>query len=396
MSDRAKKDADVIVVGTGALGNSVAWHLRQKGKTVLMIEAAAGPACQTTRAAAGFVVYHSGFHKLSWGRELGVVQSYGIDFYTDLNERCGCDIGYGRVGCAYIFLTDAWEDWQDGIRRTREYGQEVEIVSKRRAAEVLPFIEYDTTRGIVFVPGGVRVRAGEAHVALSREMQGRGFDVRWNTPVIGFVRDGDRIDGVTTSAGEFRADDVVVAAGAWSHKLLNNIGVNCPAEPVVETRFVTSPLSGVTPDMPMLIFRDWQRFYIREERGGLLLGGGDHVPDEPDRQGDINEPPRTEDIPGDQAYRIQRLLGQVDHVMPMLKEVEIAEIRSGMPTFTEDDLFIMGPAPGLRSLYVMAGCQESGITHGPGFGRLIAELIAGQTPFVDPSPYDPARFDSRW
>ena len=389
------KDADVIVVGAGALGNSAAWHLRQIGKTVLMIEAGARAACQTTRAAAGFVVYHSGVHKLSWGPELGVVQNYGIYFYTALNERCNCDIGYGQVGCAYLFLTDVWDDWQEGIQRTRQYGQEAEILSKRRAAEVVPYIEYDATRGIVFIPGGVRVRAEDAHTALSREMQGPGFEVRWNTPVTGFVRDGDRIGGGAPPAGEFRADDVVVAVGAWSHQLLKQIDVHCPAVPAVETRFVTPPLPGVTPDMPMLIFRDWQRFYIREERGGLLLGGGDHLPDESDRQVNIDDPPQSEDIPDDQAYRILHLLRQVDHVMPMLKDVDkIAEIRSGMPTFTEDDLFIMGRAPAVRSLYVMAGCQESGVTHGPGFGRLISELISGQSPFVDPSPYDPARFGS--
>ena len=358
-----------------------------------MIEAAAEPARQTTQAAAGFVVYHSGVHKLSWGRELGVVQNYGIDFYTSLSERCGCDIGYGQVGCAYLFLTDLWDDWQEGIRRAHEYGQEVEVLSKQRAAAVVPFIQYEATRGIVFVPSGVRVRAGDAYSVLSREMQGPGFSVRWNTLVTGFVRDGDRVRGVTTSAGEFRADDVVVAVGAWSHKLLKTIGINCLAVPAVETRFVTPRLSGVTSDMPMLIFRDWQRFYIREERGGLLMGGGEHVSDEVDRHVNIDDPPRTEDIPGDQAYRIRGLLQQVEYVMPMLKDIQIAEIRSGMPTFTQDDLFIMGPVSALRSLYVMAGCQESGVTHGPGFGRMIAELITGQTPFVDPSPYNPARFD---
>jgi glycine/D-amino acid oxidase-like deaminating enzyme len=395
MADAVKKDADVIVVGAGALGNSAAWHLRRQGKTVLMVEATDGPARQTTQAAAGFVVYHSGVHKLSWGRELGQVQNYGIDFYTDLNERCGRDIGYGRVGCAYIFLTDVWDDWQEGIQRTRDYGQEAEILTEERAAEVTPFIEYEAVRGIVYVPGGVRVRAGDAHVALSRELQNDGVVVRWNTRVTGFVREGDRVGGVITSAGEFRADDVVVAAGAWSYQLLKTIGVNCPAEPAVETRFVTPPLEGVSADMPMLIFRDWQRFYVREERGGLLLGGGDHAPDEEDRNVDVDNPPRTEDIPDDQAYRIRGLLTQVEHVMPMLKDVEIGEIRSGMPTFTEDDLFIMGPAPGIKSLYVMAGCQESGVTHGPGFGRLIAELISGQKPFIDPAPYSPGRFEKQ-
>jgi len=121
----------------------------------------------------------------------------------------------------------------------------------------------------------------------------------------------------------------------------------------------------------MLIFSDYHGLYIREERGGLLIGG-DELAEE------VREPIR-----------------HIESVMPTLKSADIANVTGGFPTYTSDILFILDQLPNCKGIYVMAGCQEGGITHGPGLGRMMAELVSsGQTTW-DRSDYRIDRFQAK-
>jgi glycine/D-amino acid oxidase-like deaminating enzyme len=174
---------------------------------------------------------------------------------------------------------------------------------------------------------------------------------------------------------------VIVAAGAWSRPLLAKLGADCPSRPFNETRYVTGPLPGLKPDMPLLIFTDHHDHYIREERGGLLIGGGDDHPLPPDREVDPNNPPWCDKLPADQAARVQKYVKQAANVMPVLAQAEIVSTRSGIPTLTTPQKpFIASPVPEVEGLFVMSGCQEAGVTHGPALGRILAEhALDGKT-----------------
>ena len=121
----------------------------------------------------------------------------------------------------------------------------------------------------------------------------------------------------------------------------------------------------------MLIFSDYHGLYIREEGGGLLIGGNE-LADE------VREPIR-----------------HIEFIMPTLKSADIADVSGGFPTYTSDILFILDQLRSCKGIYVMAGCQEGGITHGPGLGRMMAELVSsGQTTW-DRSNYRIDRFQGR-
>ena len=195
------------------------------------------------------------------------------------------------------------------------------------------------------------------------------MQIRFNSRVLEILRDGNRVTGVRVADGEIRSPKVIVTAGAWSRPLLAKIGIDCPAKPLNETRYVTKPLSGLNLGMPMLIFADHRGHYIREEQGGLLIGGGDDRPLPPDREVDVDHPPWCNKLPPDQAYRLRTYMKEITPVMPVLEKADIASVRSGLPTFTDDKMFIAGPVPETSGLFVMSGCQEAGITHGPALGE---------------------------
>ena len=173
--------------------------------------------------------------------------------------------------------------------------------------------------------------------------------------------------------------------------LLEQAGKPCPAKPVAEIRYTTKPLPGILPNMPLLIFSDYG-FYIREERGGLLIGGGDPSPAPADRHIDPLHPPTVDKLHQEQAYRVRQHIKVIEDLMPALKQAEIDRIAGGIPTFTDDVHFIADAVPGQQGLFVISACQEAGITHGPGLGLLMSELVTGARPSFDRDAFRLSRF----
>ena len=141
----------------------------------------------------------------------------------------------------------------------------------------------------------------------------------------------------------------------------------------------------------MLMFSDSvHRFWIREEKGGLLIGAADPRPLPPDRCVEAEDPPQADDLPGDHAVRVREYVRGIEYILPALAGADIDEVRAGLPCYSDNRLFVCTTVVGLAGLYVMAACNEAGITHGPGLGRHMCELIVdGDTRL------ERARFDIR-
>jgi len=392
VADAATVDSpDAIVIGAGAVGCNTAWHLRKRGLKVL--EAQPTPASQSTNGAAGFVASWSVIHSGAWKKTEWEMQRYGIDFYTQLAKRTKADIGFSLSGIAYIYATtNRWRRVQERIVQARELGTTIEVLTAARAKELTPFLEFETLAGVAFDPDAIRVRAGDAIRALAKELAEDGVTFQYNARVTDFLRDGDRVTGVRTGDRDIRANKVIVTAGAWSRPLLAKLKVECPATPFNETRYVTKPLPGLKPDMPLLIFSDRRGHYIREEHGGLLIGGGDDRPLPADRNIDVDNPPWCDKLPSDQAQRVRGYIKEITRMMPVLAQADVASVRSGLPSQTKDSLFIAGPVPGVPGLFVMSGCQEAGVTHGPALGRILAEHAVDGKSHWDSSRFGLERF----
>jgi glycine/D-amino acid oxidase-like deaminating enzyme len=227
------------------------------------------------------------------------------------------------------------------------------------------------------------VRAGDAIRCEAEHLGREGVVFRYNTQALELVTAGGQVVGVKTDKGEFRAPATVIAAGAWSRRLVESVGAKCPTQAKGDTRYTTAPL-GITPSLPVLLYNDVAIFYIRHERDGLLIGGEDKLVDS------LN-PPLAVNIPKDGAYRVRE---QVEPAMPVLKHAEVDVVTSAVASYTRDEHFILDAVPGAKGLYVMTACQEAGITHGPALGKMMTDLILNGHTQVDRSTFRLTRFNS--
>jgi glycine/D-amino acid oxidase-like deaminating enzyme len=117
------------------------------------------------------------------------------------------------------------------------------------------------------------------------------------------------------------------------------------------------------------------RFFIREENGGLLIGGADPEPLPVDRFVDADNPPPVEELSHAHAHRMRQYLRKVEHIMPVLSQAEIKDTAAGLPSYTADRRFVADAVPNRPGLYALTACNEAGVTHGPALARHLTELI---------------------
>jgi glycine/D-amino acid oxidase-like deaminating enzyme len=388
--------ADVVIVGAGVVGCNTAWHFHQRGLRVTVVEARETAAAQSTNGAAGFVASWSGFYLVGFGKTEWEMQQYGKEFYRRFAVGRAEEIGFRDCGIAFVYLDPTvWESLQRPIDESRRWGTRWEVLSRERASELLPEIRFDKVAAILFEPDAVRVRAGDAIRAMAAQLADDGVRFSYSTRVTGFRQTGDRISGVTTDRGEISADYVIVSAGAWSRPLVEGLGIPCPANPRPTARYTTRPLPGVRSDLPLIIFPSYREhtFYIREEQGGLLIGGGLRGQTFPSHAAiDPSDPPSCERVPVDRAYYAREALPMLEPAMPLLRDAEVDQTRGGLPGYTDDQRFILGPVPDRPGLFVFCACHEAGVTHGPGIGRVFAELIVDGRTTWDITPFRLERF----
>jgi glycine/D-amino acid oxidase-like deaminating enzyme len=381
----------VIVVGGGVLGAATAYHLAQAGATDVVLVERNDLGQGTTTAGAGFIATWAAGNIPAWKREELAFERYGIDFYRRLSAA-GHDLGLHDNGHVWIASCD--EAYQEHILPL-ELDEDVpdkRVVSPREIEELLGIVPASGVVGGVYHPNCVYLSAPKAARALAAAFAAAGGEVRTRWPVDELLVRGDRVVGVRGPHGELEADEVVLALGAWTNSLLRPHGLQIPIAPVTATRVITEPL-GIPPTTPSFLLPEFEQLWIREEAGGLLWGGNYEARPHYDFV-DADPPDRFVELPLD-GYEETRELGRrAAAVVPLLGRFKSATIAHGAPVMTADFRPIAGRLPGAEGAWVITGDCECGVTHGPGLGRTLAELLLGTTPtLADPAPLDPARFD---
>ena len=376
---------DVVVVGGGILGASAALHLAERGADVLLLEREHALGTQTTAAGAGFVGY--------WAGELEAeLAEYGMAFYAGLQDRVDADIGVRRVGLLFPAVS------QPGVEMLRqEYERElafapgVEMIDADEAARMAPILARGAVFGALVQPGAYRVDTVRVMAALATELEHAGVAVRTGVGAEGAIVADGRVTGVRTADGSVTTGAMVNAAGASARALGARNGVNIAAVPLLESRYTTEPIAGVEPDLPMMLFFERDLLYLREQAGGLLVGAIERAIG-PGSRVDVDAPPRSQELPDHAAREHEELARSLSDVIPVLEHARVRERASGLPTWTPDGRHIVGRAPGIDGYVVLAGCNESCVTHGPGLARIAAELVATGAAPTDISAYRVDRF----
>ncbi|MBS1881463.1 MAG: FAD-binding oxidoreductase [Actinobacteria bacterium] len=399
MSGLTKHDrAEAIVIGAGVQGMATALHLLEAGVREVRVldrdEAFQG----TSAAAAGFLGYWA-METPEFGDEEIAVERYGLQFYKDLQEN-GYDIDFVQNGLL-VLAADARAWAEVGHYATFEAVRN-EVVGAERIAELTSgtLRPAPTMKG-VYHPPGAQLFSGKLGPSLVKKLEAGGGALEERRPVEGLLVRGDRIEGVRTPQGPILSDTVILAAGAWTNGLMEQHGCFLPMAPRVTSRVITEPL-GLPRDLPAMFLLGLsgepfgENFWIRRQGEALLWGGAYRVAPR-DAFLEAPLPARLDDVPLDGVLHMRLLAEKAAEVIPALSRYRSMTVKHGAPCFTPDYRALVGAVAGLEGLYVIAGDCEAGVTHGPGFGKALAEFIVhGESTLASLEPWRADRFEDRF
>jgi glycine/D-amino acid oxidase-like deaminating enzyme len=371
----------VVVIGAGVLGLLAAVESTRRGAQVTVLDAL-GPGGGTTTAGAGFVgAWDAGF--LDHGSGALDMQRYGIDFYRELQGRR--DLGFRNRGTVALALTgDEFERYSASILSHPRAGPGTRALSAADVAAVMPVVDPSKVTGGVFIPEGAQLETHRLVAALVAEAEAGGVSIRTGRLAVDVRREGGAVSGVVLADGDvIAADRVIVAAGAWSGRLLDRLGLDVPLRPMVATRVTTASL-GLSDRLPTVMAPGF--VWLRESNGALTFGSGYDAADDVDLQ--TPGRPSGEHL----ARRTLEELDGLREVFPPLRYARIESVIHGLPVFTPDLRFVVGPVPDLPGVVVLAGDNESGVLHGPGLARAASDLLLVGTTRFDIEDHRADRF----
>ena len=406
--------ADVVIVGSGIVGSSVAYHLAQQGCTnVLVLEREAHQGKGSTGKSMGGV-------RAQFSTPVNIQMSkYSIDFFSKFDEVVGHPADYRAHGYLFCATNQKHLDYLKANReRQNAFGvTNVEWVSPEDIVKMVPQLRVDDILGGTFCPTdgfvdphsvmmGFMLNAREKGVRLWLDTKVTGLEVEAGSagamaaanvgPAEASVRasrsmrtgtsalpaeDSRKILGVQTTRGFVSTRIVVNAAGAWAAQIAEMAGAELPVEPLRRQLVPTEPFDELPKRFPMVIDMS-TGFHFRREGKGILLAW--------------NDPKET---PGfktdfDETF-VEKILTHAASRVPVLAEAEVNPRRAwaGLYEMTPDHHAIIGPASNVEGLYFVNGFSGHGVMHSPASGRITADLILqGRSDLVDAKQLGVERF----
>jgi sarcosine oxidase, subunit beta len=372
---------EVVVLGAGVMGASVAWHLAARGcRDVLVLDRALGPGHGSTGKATG------GF-RAQFATPVNIRLSLlSREKLLRFPEEIGADSGYRPYG--YLFLAD--DEAQMAALRLirplqRELGVPVEEIGPEDALRLNPAVNPDGLRGGTFCPidGFIRpLNILNGYVKAARRL---GVRFEFGAEVTGFAvakRLPGRITHVETTAGPVAARYVVNATGAWAGGLGKLAGLEIPVTPLRRQVAPTVLTAALPEEMPMTIFLG-DGFHLRVRDGRVLLLWP--------------QPPAGAD-PFDDRFDESWLPGLLERAharVPCLRNVPVDRegCWAGLYEMSPDQHVLLGLAPKLDNLWLINGSSGHGVMHSPALGQLVAEMILdGDAKAIDVNVLRPSRF----
>jgi glycine cleavage system aminomethyltransferase T/glycine/D-amino acid oxidase-like deaminating enzyme len=377
--------AEIVVVGGGVVGASVAYHLTKLGRTDVLLLEQGHLSGGTTWHAAGLV----GPLRASEGGTRLV--QYSAELYASLEAETGLSTGYRNVGGVIVART---ADRMVQLRRTAAnaaaYDMECELVSPQRAQELWPVMQVDDLMGALWLPGDGKVNPTDLTQSLAKGARQGGARVAERVRVTGFATDGRRVTSVETDQGSVECDVVVNCGGQWAKALGDLVGVTVPLHSCEHFYVVTEAVEGTHPDLPIMRDPDgWT--YFKEEVGGLVVGGFEPEAKPWRSPADLPYPFEFQLLEEDWEH-FAVLMDEAVRRVPVLAETGIRKFYNGPESFTPDNQFLLGRAPELDNFFVGAGFNSVGIASAGGAGRALAEWVVAGEPADDLTGVDIRRF----
>jgi len=382
------REAEVVVVGGGIWGCSIAFHLARAGVRDAVVLERRELASGNTPQAAGLVgqlrsselmvrsIRHVVRRLEGWAREHG--------------EECG----FRQVGSLKLALTDGRvRELEEHVAQARSWGLDVELISPRAAQARVPFLDVDGVKAAAWIPGDGYVEPYTLAMAIAREARKLGVRFETGRPVTAITLERGSVRGVETPSGPVATARVVVAAGPWVERVGETLGLAFDTIALRHQHWTTAPMDAVRRDLPVVRVPD-ASVYIRPEVGGLMLGGFEAKP-KAFRMADLPPTFEIEHTEKDLGV-LEELASGLTQVFPLLAGAPVLKGCAGLPTFTPDGNYLIGAVPTIRGLYVAAGCNAIGIAGSLLIGEWVSELVLEGRTHADTSSQTLTRFGARY
>jgi 4-methylaminobutanoate oxidase (formaldehyde-forming) len=371
MSIELPTEAEVVIIGGGIVGCSLAYHLTQRDvKDVVLLERKQ-LTCGTTWHAAGLV-------SMLWPTPtLTNLAKYCHELYADLERETGQATGYRRIGSVSLARTEArLEELKRNASMAKVFGVESEMIDRRRLEELYPGINTEGVLGTLYIEKDGQTNPIDTTQALARGARSRGAQIIEGVKVERILVENDTAVGVATTDGEISARQVLLTGGLWSRDIASQVGVHLPL-------YACEHYYVVTEEMPKLtrrpVMRDFDKgIYFKEDAGKMLVGWFETnaigCP-----MSRIGEDFCFDEFPTDMEHIETYLIGGME-TFPPFGEVGIRTYFNGPESFTNDNLHLMGPTPEIDNLWVACGMNSKGIAASGGLGKILADWMVDGHP----------------
>ncbi|MFT4582505.1 MAG: glycine cleavage system aminomethyltransferase T/glycine [Gammaproteobacteria bacterium] len=375
MTTSLPEKAKVIIVGGGVVGCSVAYHLTKIGISDVVLLERKQLTSGTTWHAAGLV------GQLRGSRNMTLLAKYTAELYRSLEAETGQATGFKQNGSISLATTEGrFEELKRMASMAKVFELEVNVLDPGDVSERYPLINTDDVVGAIHIPSDGQTNPVDVTQALAKGARAGGAKIFENTKVTAIHHESGHVTGVSTPAGDIRADVVVICGGMWSRDMAAAIGVDIPLHACEHFYIVTEPIEGLPRDLPVL--RDYDACaYFKEDAGKILLGAFEPQ----SKPWGMNGIPETfcfDELPHDFEH-FQPILEMAMQRMPLLKDAGIQTFFCGPESFTPDVRYHLGAAPNMQGCFVAAGLNSIGIQSAGGIGKVLAQWISDGYPPMD-------------
>lgn len=370
--------AEVVIVGGGIVGSSIAYHLTAAGcKDVLVIERESAQGKGSTGKSMGGV-------RAQFSTPVNIQMSlYSIPFYAAFEERLGYPAGYRPQGYLFCATSDRHMAYlRANYEKQRSLGlKDARLLAADDIRQMFPQLRSDDIMGGSFCSSDGFVDPYSAMIGLMTWAADHGAKLWKNTTVTAITRNNGQIAAVETSKGPVSTRTVVNCAGPWAASVAGMVCVDLPVEPLRRMLVPTEPFDQFPHTAPMIIDMS-NGFHFRPEALGFLMAWND-----------------PEETPGyktdfDPAF-IEKILTRAADRVPVFENVAVNPKRAwaGLYEMTPDHHPILGEAQEVPGFFLANGFSGHGVMHAPATGKILADLVlTGKSDLVDTSLLSLNRF----
>ncbi len=379
-------NADVVIVGGGIFGASIAWHLTRAGvRDVVVVERNA--------VASGATAYSAGLVSLARSNNAALrMVRCTLRAISELEDRLGESVGFHPTGTMRIAeRSETSASLHSMITLLARDGIEAKTIDGESAREMVPWLDPVGARTILHVAEDGFVDGHLLASAYLRAAREAGATVWAGTSALAAAQSGGRIAGVETTRGRIGCKYLVNAAGAWAGEVLRWFGATLSAVPLRSHYWVSAPVDPGWRRIPVVSLPD-ARAYIRPEGAGLLLG----IQEPKSRAFDARRLPSEMSaltLTGEEDWAL--LAAQAPHIkrsFPELAALRYPHHIAGLSTYTPDGELLLGAVPGVDGVFLAGGCCGTGVSVSGGVGRVVSDLVLDRPISFDIERLHPARF----